>query len=111
MHNNNALIIIDEVQTGFGRIGNTFWAHQLYENEFIPDIVTIGKSMGNGFPVSAVVTRKEIADKLDGDVAYFNTVKFFYLFLHYIYILYYIINLVWWKSSSVCSCIRSNECN
>lgn len=32
MHNNNALVIIDEVQTGFGRVGNSFWAHQLYEN-------------------------------------------------------------------------------
>ncbi|KAI1733054.1 aminotransferase class-III domain-containing protein [Ditylenchus destructor] len=40
---------------------------------FIPDIVTMGKPMGNGFPVAAVVTRKEIADKLGGEAAYFNT--------------------------------------
>lgn len=67
------LIVIDEVQTGFGRVGNTFWAHKLNDEEFIPDIITMGKPMGNGFPVSAVVTRKEIADALGGKVGYFNT--------------------------------------
>ncbi|VDK56399.1 unnamed protein product [Anisakis simplex] len=72
------LIVIDEVQTGFGRVGNTFWAHKLNDEgdifiEFIPDIITMGKPMGNGFPVSAVVTRKEIADTLGGKVGYFNT--------------------------------------
>lgn len=41
----------------------------------MPDIVTMGKPMGNGYPVSAVATRKEIADKLGGNVAYFNTVR------------------------------------
>jgi 4-aminobutyrate aminotransferase-like enzyme len=43
--------------------------------DFIPDIVTMGKSMGNGYPVAAVITRKEIADKLCGDAEYFNTVN------------------------------------
>ncbi|KAH7699650.1 Protein T01B11.2 a [Aphelenchoides avenae] len=68
-----ALVIVDEVQTGFGRVGSTFWAHQLDGTGFVPDIITMGKPMGNGFPVSAVVTRKEIADKLGGNVGYFNT--------------------------------------
>ena len=43
--------IADEVQTGFGRIGSHFWAFQHYD--VIPDIVTCGKAMGNGFPVAA----------------------------------------------------------
>ncbi|CAJ0558565.1 unnamed protein product, partial [Mesorhabditis spiculigera] len=67
------VMVIDEVQTGFGRMGKTFWAHQIDDNGFTPDILTMGKPMGNGFPVSAVVTRKEIADSLGGSVGYFNT--------------------------------------
>uniref|UniRef100_A0A914HZ59 Uncharacterized protein n=1 Tax=Globodera rostochiensis TaxID=31243 RepID=A0A914HZ59_GLORO len=62
-------------ETGFGRVGDTFWAHQLdgEDGEFVPDIVTMGKSMGNGYPIAAVVTCKEIADKHCGAVSYFNT--------------------------------------
>jgi len=67
------LMVMDEVQTGFGRVGNAYWAHHLYNDGFVADIVTMGKPMGNGFPVSAVVTRKEIADALGGKVGYFNT--------------------------------------
>uniref|UniRef100_A0A915BFR8 Alanine--glyoxylate aminotransferase 2-like n=1 Tax=Parascaris univalens TaxID=6257 RepID=A0A915BFR8_PARUN len=84
------LVVMDEVQTGFGRVGSTFWAHKLNDEGrdnatlvsqccgtdhpyFIADIVTMGKPMGNGYPVSAVVTRKEIADALGGKVEYFNT--------------------------------------
>ncbi|VDD94882.1 unnamed protein product [Enterobius vermicularis] len=67
------LVVIDEVQTGFGRVGQTFWAYQMYNDDFTPDIITMGKPMGNGFPVSAVVTRKEIANALGGQVDYFNT--------------------------------------
>lgn len=37
------VMIMDEVQTGFGRVGSTFWAHQLSDREFVPDILTIGK--------------------------------------------------------------------
>jgi 4-aminobutyrate aminotransferase-like enzyme len=50
----------DEVQTGFGRLGCNFWAFEYYG--IIPDIVTCGKAMGNGFPVSAVICKKEIAE-------------------------------------------------
>jgi len=68
------LMIMDEVQTGFGRVGTHFWAHQMNDGvDFVPDILTIGKPIGNGFPVSCVITRKEIADKLGGQVGYFNT--------------------------------------
>ncbi|CAD6196740.1 unnamed protein product [Caenorhabditis auriculariae] len=67
------VIVIDEVQTGFGRIGSKYWAHQLHDDGFVPDIVTMGKPMGNGFPVSAVVTKRKIADALGGKVGYFNT--------------------------------------
>lgn len=73
MHSHGGLVIADEVQTGFGRVGKTFWAHQLNDPEFVPDIVTMGKPMGNGYPVAAVVTRKEIADSHCGSVEYFNT--------------------------------------
>ena len=64
------LIISDEVQTGFGRTGSNFWGFQNHGIE--PDIVTMAKSIGNGFPMAALVTTKEIADTL-GQAAYFNT--------------------------------------
>lgn len=51
--------IADEVQTGFGRVGSHFWAFQAHG--VVPDIVTIGKPMGNGYPVSAVVCTKAVA--------------------------------------------------
>jgi 4-aminobutyrate aminotransferase-like enzyme len=73
VHQHGGVVIIDEVQTGFGRVGETFWAHQLHRDGFMPDIVTMGKPMGNGFPVAAVATRKEVADTLGGGVGYFNT--------------------------------------
>lgn len=62
----------DEVQTGFGRLGENFWAFEYYG--VVPDILTIGKAMGNGFPVSAVVCTKEIAEsyKKKG-IEYFST--------------------------------------
>jgi 4-aminobutyrate aminotransferase-like enzyme len=51
--------ICDEVQTGFGRLGSCFWAFEHYG--VIPDILTIGKAMGNGFPVAAVVCTPRVA--------------------------------------------------
>ncbi|KAL3103363.1 hypothetical protein niasHS_002549 [Heterodera schachtii] len=77
VHSLGGVVVVDEVQTGFGRVGDAFWAHQLDRDgegeQFIPDIVTMGKPMGNGHPVAAVVTRKEIADRHCGEVCYFNT--------------------------------------
>jgi alanine-glyoxylate transaminase/(R)-3-amino-2-methylpropionate-pyruvate transaminase len=64
------LCIADEVQTGFGRLGSNFWGFQA--NEVKPDIVTMAKGMGNGFPMGAVVTTPEIASVLKSAL-YFNT--------------------------------------
>ncbi len=55
-----ALCIADEVQTGFGRTGHHYWGFENFD--VMPDIVTMAKSLGNGAPIAAVVTRKEIAD-------------------------------------------------
>eukprot|EP01098_Paradermamoeba_levis_P016069 TRINITY_DN8458_c0_g1_i1.p1 TRINITY_DN8458_c0_g1~~TRINITY_DN8458_c0_g1_i1.p1 ORF type:complete len:362 (+),score=94.59 TRINITY_DN8458_c0_g1_i1:135-1220(+) len=63
--------IADEVQTGFGRVGSHFWAFQ--SQDVIPDIVTMGKPIGNGFPMAAVVTTKEIAEAFHNGMEYFNT--------------------------------------
>lgn len=54
------LCIADEVQVGFGRVGKHWWAFEM--SDIVPDIVTLGKPMGNGHPISAVVTKKEISD-------------------------------------------------
>ena len=67
----NALCIVDEVQTGFGRVGNYFWGFE--EHGIIPDIVTLGKPMGNGHPIAAVVTTKKIANKFNNGMEYFNS--------------------------------------
>ena len=65
------LCISDEVQTGFGRVGNNFWAFQ--NHDVIPDICTLGKPMGNGHPISAVITTKKIADSFNNGMEYFNS--------------------------------------
>ncbi|XP_012280136.1 alanine--glyoxylate aminotransferase 2-like isoform X2 [Orussus abietinus] len=66
--------IADEVQVGFGRVGSHMWAFQLYGEDVIPDIVTLGKPMGNGHPVAAVVTTQKIAASFrDSGIEYFNT--------------------------------------
>ena len=66
-----ALCVVDEVQTGFGRVGNNFWGFQ--EHDVIPDIVTLGKPMGNGHPIAAVVTSKKIANNFNNGMEYFNS--------------------------------------
>ena len=71
LRSKGAVCICDEVQTGFGRVGNNFWA---FENQdVIPDIVTLGKPMGNGHPISAVITTREIADSFNNGMEYFNS--------------------------------------
>ncbi|KAK3908820.1 Alanine--glyoxylate aminotransferase 2-like, partial [Frankliniella fusca] len=66
--------ICDEVQVGFGRVGSHWWAFQLQGEDIVPDIVTMGKPMGNGYPVAAVVTTRAVADSFrDTGVEYFNT--------------------------------------
>ncbi|XP_041363734.1 ethanolamine-phosphate phospho-lyase-like isoform X2 [Gigantopelta aegis] len=72
VHDVGGVCIADEVQVGFGRVGSHMWAFQL--QDAIPDIVTIGKPMGNGHPISAVITTKEISDSFRASgVEYFNT--------------------------------------
>ena len=63
--------IADEVQVGFGRVGTHVWGFET--QGVVPDIVTLGKPIGNGFPLGAVVTRPEIADAFDNGMEYFNT--------------------------------------
>lgn len=70
VHAAGGLVIADEVQAGFGRTG-TMWGHELMG--FVPDIVTMGKPMGNGYPISALVSRSEIIDEFRNRVFYFNT--------------------------------------
>lgn len=64
------LFVSDEVQTGFGRTGEHYWGFQ--SHGIIPDIVTMAKGIGNGFPLAAVVTTPEIAKALDA-ASFFNT--------------------------------------
>ena len=65
------LCITDEVQTGFGRVGSHFWAFEL--QKIVPDIVVMGKPIGNGHPMSAVVTRRDIADNFAKGMEFFAT--------------------------------------
>ena len=65
------LCIADEVQVGFGRFGDVFWGFE--SQGVVPDIVTMGKPIGNGHPMAAVVTTREIADAFDTGMKYFNT--------------------------------------
>ncbi len=63
--------VADEVQTGFGRAGSHFW---MFDSQAaIPDIVTLGKPIGNGHPMGAVVTTREIAASFANGMEYFNT--------------------------------------
>jgi 4-aminobutyrate aminotransferase-like enzyme len=66
-----ALCISDEVQVGFGRLGSGFWGFE--DQGVVPDIVTMGKPIGNGHPLAAVATTREIADAFDTGMKYFNT--------------------------------------
>jgi 4-aminobutyrate aminotransferase-like enzyme len=63
--------VADEVQTGFGRAGSHFWMFET--QEVIPDIVTLGKPIGNGHPLAAVITTPEIAGSFANGMEYFNT--------------------------------------
>ena len=65
------LCISDEVQIGMGRMGKTFWGFELHD--VVPDIVTIGKPLGSGHPLAAVVTTPEIANSFITGMEYFNT--------------------------------------
>lgn len=70
VHANGGLFISDEVQTGFGRTGEHFWGFE--GHGIMPDIVTMAKGIGNGFPIGAVVTTPKIAQVLT-QALHFNT--------------------------------------
>ncbi len=65
------LCISDEVQTGFGRLGSVFWGYEL--QGVVPDMVVIGKPMGNGHPMGAVVTSEEVAASFAEGVEFFSS--------------------------------------
>jgi 4-aminobutyrate aminotransferase-like enzyme/Ser/Thr protein kinase RdoA (MazF antagonist) len=66
-----AVVIADEVQVGFGRVGSHLWAFEA--QDATPDIVTMGKPIGNGHPMAALATTEEIAESFANGMEYFNT--------------------------------------
>jgi len=71
VRNAGGVCIADEVQVGFGRVGTHFWGFET--QGVVPDIVTLGKPIGNGHPLAAVVTTREIAASFNNGMEYFNT--------------------------------------
>lgn len=70
---NNGITISDEVQTGYGRCGESFWGFQMENNNVIPDMITIAKGMGNGCGIiGAVICRRSIAEAFSNKM-FFNT--------------------------------------
>ncbi|MFW9268815.1 aminotransferase [Pseudomonas sp. NR3] len=63
--------IADEVQVGYGRMGEFFWGFE--EQGVVPDIITMAKGMGNGQPLGAVITRREIAEALEAEGYFFSS--------------------------------------
>ena len=70
VHDAGGLVIFDEVQSGFGRTGK-MWGYE--STGIVPDIITMGKPMGNGHPIAGVVCRPELADEFQNNSIYFNT--------------------------------------
>lgn len=71
VHRAGGVIIADEVQPGFGRLGTHFWGYQ--KIGFTPDIITIGKPMANGHPVAAVIAPYDTMHAFRSSFRYFNT--------------------------------------
>lgn len=71
VRNAGGVCISDEVQVGFGRVGEAFWGFQL--QGVVPDIVTLGKPIGNGHPLGAVVCTRAVADAFANGMEYFST--------------------------------------
>lgn len=71
IHDLGGLVIADEVQVGFGRFGSSMWGFE--QHGIVPDMVTLGKPMGNGFPLAALVTTHEIAAEFARAGQYFST--------------------------------------
>jgi 4-aminobutyrate aminotransferase-like enzyme len=71
VHAAGGLFISDEVQPGFGRAGSAMWGYQ--RSNIVPDIITMGKPMGNGMPIAGLVAKRSIVESFGREVAYFNT--------------------------------------
>ncbi|WP_235212776.1 aspartate aminotransferase family protein [Burkholderia sp. MSh2] len=71
VHRNGGIFIADEVQPGFARTGESFWGFG--RHGVVPDVVTTGKPMGNGIPVSALFARPEVLAAFSDEIPYFNT--------------------------------------
>jgi 4-aminobutyrate aminotransferase-like enzyme len=71
VHRAGGLFIADEVQCGFGRLGESLWGFD--RHGVVPDVVTLGKPMGNGYPMGGVVTRPDILATFCAKYGYFNT--------------------------------------
>jgi len=65
------LFVADEVQPGFGRTGRSFWGFE--PDAVVPDIVTMGKPMGNGHPLAATIAKRPVVEKFASKTGYFNT--------------------------------------
>jgi 4-aminobutyrate aminotransferase-like enzyme len=66
------LCIADEVQVGYGRLGTVFWGFE--QQSVVPDVVTVAKAAGNGYPVGAVITTRAIADSFAREGSFFSSV-------------------------------------
>ncbi|MFP1918019.1 aspartate aminotransferase family protein [Lonsdalea quercina] len=71
VHANGGIFIADEVQPGFARTGDTFWGFA--RHGVVPDIVTMGKPMGNGIPVSGLFAKADVLAAFSDEIPYFNT--------------------------------------
>ena len=71
IRNAGGICIADEVQTGLGRLGSFFYGFE--QQKVLPDIVVLGKPIGNGHPIGVVITKKEIAEKFDNGIEFFST--------------------------------------
>lgn len=72
VHDAGGVCIADEVQVGYGRTGDTWWAFE--RHDVVPDIVTVAKAMGNGHPVGAVITTTDIAESFAAEYPFFSSV-------------------------------------
>lgn len=62
------ILIVDEVQSGFGRVGETYWAFE--DHDVVPEIVVMAKGIGNGYPLGAVVAQRHVAESLAGKFSF-----------------------------------------
>lgn len=68
VRDHGGIVIVDEVQSGFGRTGDTYWAFEAHD--VVPEIVVMAKGIGNGFPLGAVVAQREVAESLAGKFSF-----------------------------------------